>query len=83
MVYIFLFTMINNNLFEQAKLLFKNFYDDPTVFEETMISLKDFCRQISSGGTPSRDNMEYWNSNDYNWLKNGEIKNNIIFDTEE
>lgn len=75
--------MINNNLFEQAKLLFKNFYDDSTVFEESMISLKDFCNQISSGGTPSRDNSEYWNSNDYNWLKNGEIKNNIIFDTEE
>ena len=48
-----------------------------------MISLKDFCNQISSGGTPSRDNAEYWNSYDYNWLKNGEIKNNIIFDTEE
>lgn len=74
---------INNNLFEQAKLLFKNFYDDPTVFDESMITLKDFCKQISSGGTPSRDNAEYWNSNDYNWLKNGEIKNNIIFDTEE
>lgn len=48
-----------------------------------MISLKDFCEQISSGGTPSRDNEEYWSSSDYNWLKNGEIKNNIIFDTEE
>ena len=64
-------------------MLFNNLYNDPAVFEENMISLKEFCKQISSGGTPSREIMEYWNSNDYNWLKNGEIKNNIIFDTEE
>lgn len=83
MCFNFVFSKINNNLFQQAKLLFKNLYNDTSIFSEAMISLKDFCSQISSGGTPSRDNMEYWNSNNYNWLKNGEIKNNIIFDTEE
>lgn len=46
-------------------------------------TVKDFCSDIKSGGTPSRGNMEYWNSNDIPWLKTGEIKNNIISETSE
>ena len=46
-------------------------------------TVKDFCSDMKSGGTPSRINSEYWNSNDVPWLKTGEIKNNIIFSTEE
>jgi type I restriction enzyme S subunit len=47
------------------------------------ITVKDFCIDMKSGGTPSRINSEYWNSNDVPWLKTGEIKNNIILSTEE
>ena len=47
------------------------------------IIVKDFCTDMKSGGTPSRINPEYWNSNDVPWLKTGEIKNNIILSTEE
>lgn len=47
------------------------------------ITVKDFCSDMKSGGTPSRINTEYWNSNDVPWLKTGEIKNNIILSTEE
>jgi type I restriction enzyme S subunit len=47
------------------------------------IAIKDFCVDMKSGGTPSRINYEYWNSNDVPWLKTGEIKNNIILSTEE
>lgn len=47
------------------------------------ITVKDFCVDMKSGGTPSRINHEYWNSNDVPWLKTGEIKNNIILSTEE
>lgn len=47
------------------------------------ITVKDFCVDMKSGGTPSRINPEYWNSNDVPWLKTGEIKNNIILSTEE
>lgn len=46
-------------------------------------TVKDFCKDMKSGGTPSRTNMEYWNSNDVPWLKTGEIKNNIIIETSE
>jgi len=47
------------------------------------ISVKDFCTEMKSGGTPSRDEIEYWNSNDLPWLKTGEIHNNVIIETEE
>ena len=46
-------------------------------------TLREYCKEIKSGGTPSRSNMEYWNSKDYCWLKTGEVHNNVIFDTEE
>ncbi len=46
-------------------------------------TVKGFCVDIKSGGTPSRGNPEYWNSNDVPWLKTGEVKNNIILSTEE
>lgn len=45
--------------------------------------IKDFCLDMKSGGTPSRTNYEYWNKQDIPWLKTGEIKNNIILNTEE
>ena len=46
-------------------------------------TIDEYCKEIKSGGTPSRINKEYWNSFDYRWLKTGEVQNNIIFDTEK
>ena len=48
-----------------------------------MGTIGEFCKEMTSGGTPSRTCSEYWNSKDYRWLKTGEVQNNIIFDTEE
>lgn len=48
-----------------------------------MTTVKDYCAEMKSGGTPSRTEINYWNSNDIPWLKTGEIKNNIIIQTEE
>ncbi|WP_276891192.1 restriction endonuclease subunit S [Helicobacter japonicus] len=36
----------------------------------------------TSGGTPSRKNMEYWNGN-IKWLKSGELNDDYIKDSEE
>lgn len=47
------------------------------------MTVKVFCVDMKSGGTPSRDILEYWDSNDIPWLKTGEISNNIIITTEE
>jgi type I restriction enzyme S subunit len=46
-------------------------------------TIKDFCTDMKSGGTPSRNNIEYWDNNDVPWLKTGEIKSNILINTEE
>lgn len=48
-----------------------------------MTTVKDFCAEMKSGGTPLRTENNYWKSNDIPWLKTGEIKNNIIIQTEE
>lgn len=48
-----------------------------------LIPIKDFCKEMKSGGTPSRIEEEYWNSNDIPWIKTGEISNNILVSAEE
>ena len=43
--------------------------------------IKDVC-QISSGGTPNRNRKEYYNGNIY-WIKTGELKDDVLYSTEE
>lgn len=43
--------------------------------------LKDICK-VTSGGTPSRKNENYYNGN-IPWIKTGEIRWNEIYDSEE
>lgn len=45
--------------------------------------IEHFCKEMKSGGTPSRSSNDYWDKKDYPWLKSGEVHNNIVFDTEE
>ena len=73
---------INDNLFEQGKTLLRHLYDNAELFGE-ITNLDSYCSNVVSGGTPSRTVDQFWNSNDVAWLKNGEIKNNIILSTEE
>ena len=48
-----------------------------------LTTVKDYCAEMRSGGTPSRTENRYWSSNDVPWLKTGEIKNNILIKAEE
>lgn len=48
-----------------------------------VISIKNFCKEMKSGGTPSRDEITYWNSKDIPWLKTGEICNKVLISSEE
>lgn len=48
-----------------------------------IVPIKVFCEEMKNGATPSRDNLEYWNSNDIPWIKTGEVSNNILLDAEE
>ena len=46
-------------------------------------SIKDYCSNMSSGSTPSRDKTEYWKDGTIPWLKSGEVHNSCIFEVEE
>ena len=48
-----------------------------------MGTIGEFCKEMKSGGTPSRNLNEYWDKKDYPWLKTGEVQNNVIIDVEE
>jgi type I restriction enzyme S subunit len=39
--------------------------------------------EVKTGGTPSRNNEEYWQNGTLPWVKTTEIKENIIYETEE
>lgn len=51
--------------------------------EWEVVSIKQFCKEMKNGATPSRDITEYWNSKDIPWIKTGEVSNNILLDAEE
>ena len=46
-------------------------------------TLGEFCKEMKSGGTPSRTHFEYWNKREYPWLKSGEVHNNVVTCVEE
>ena len=48
-----------------------------------VITIKELCKEMKSGGTPSRDNLNYWNDKDIPWLKTGEICNKVLIEAEE
>ena len=53
----------------------------PVGWENT--TLGKVCLLISSGGTPSRNNPNFWNDKDYAWIKTKELQDNFVFDVEE
>lgn len=67
---------------ETAQAIYKEWFEK---YSDTCnwTTVKEYCLDMKSGGTPSRTEVKYWNMNDIPWLKTGEIKNNIIIQTEE
>ena len=87
-------TRISNNkqtiakLEEAAQALYRKMFVDDVDVENLpegwrMGTIKEFCKEMKSGGTPSRTNNSYWDSNDIPWLKSGEVHNNVIWNTED
>lgn len=73
---------------ETAQTLYRKMFVDGIDKENLpegwrMGTIEEFCKDMVSGGTPSRTHSEYWDSKDYRWLKTGEVQNNIVLDTEE
>ena len=46
------------------------------------ITIREFCDQITSGGTPSKNIDEYWIKGTIPWLKTGDVQNNVILSTD-
>jgi len=45
--------------------------------------VSSFCKKVTSGGTPSRKNEDYWNNGTILWLKTKELFDSNIYRTEE
>lgn len=89
---------INANLEAQAQSIFKSWFVDFEPFRDDEFvdselgpipkgwrvgTVADFALDMKNGGTPSRNNEEYWNSRDIPWIKTGEILNHPIVECEE
>ena len=77
-----------SKLEETAQTLYRKMFVDGIDKENLpdgwrMGTTQDFCMEMKSGGTPSRNHNEYWDKHDYPWLKSGEVHNNIIINVEE
>lgn len=73
---------------ETAQALYRKMFVDNIDKENLpdgwrMGTIGDFCKEIKSGGTPSRSHNEFWDKKDYPWLKTGEVQNNVVLETEE
>ena len=76
------------NLEETAQALYRKMFVDGVDKENLPEgwrkgTIGEFCKEMKSGGTPSRTCTEYWDKKDYPWLKSGEIHNNIVVNVGE
>ena len=46
-------------------------------------TISDLCQSISSGGTPSRKNDDYWRDGTIEWFKSGELGDSFVMESEE
>ena len=67
---------------ETAQAIYREWFEKHSE-SWTWTTVKDFCIDMKSGGTPSRTDNSFWNNNDIPWIKTGEIKNNILIQAEE
>ena len=73
---------------ETAQALYRKMFVDGIDKENLpegwrMGMIGEYCKEMKSGGTPSRSHNEFWDDKDYPWLKSGELHNNIIISVEE
>ncbi len=73
---------------ETAQALYRKMFVDGIDKENLpegwrMGMIGEYCKEMKSGGTPSRSHNEFWDDKDYPWLKSGEVHNNIIISVEE
>lgn len=47
------------------------------------MTIKDICKRIQSGSTPSRKHAGFWDKGRYRWFKTAELQDCYLFDSEE
>ena len=71
---------IGHTKFKKVSWLFGKEIEIPEEWEYDRI--EHFCNKITSGGTPNRDNSDYYGGQ-ITWIKSGELKNNFLSKSEE
>jgi len=71
------------NLDALAQSLFYDYFGDPITNPKgwEMKKISDNF-ETGSGGTPSKSNMEYWNSDDIPWIGSNMCQNKILYETD-
>lgn len=69
---------INDNLEQQAQALFAEIFESDYTFAQ-LGAVIETC----SGGTPSRNNLDYYIDGTICWVKSKELNRSFLFDTEE
>lgn len=72
----------NKTLEAMAETLFRQWFVEETQEDLEEISLGDAV-ETTSGGTPSRSKMEYYEAGSINWVKSKELSGGFILETEE
>ena len=74
----------NNEKIENIKKLNKSYLELNLKFNKDIeIKTLGEIASINIGGTPKRDNLEYYNNGTNLWVSIRELNNNIIYDTKE
>lgn len=73
---------------DSAKILFKKLIIDDISLDNlpvgwSLSTISEFCKKMTSGGTPNRGIDDYWNGGTIPWIKTGEVQDNIVFQAEE
>jgi restriction endonuclease S subunit len=51
--------------------------------KQSICTIKQYCKSMSTGSTPSRSEIGYWYDGSVPWLKSGEVHNCCIYEVEE
>ncbi len=55
----------------------------PTPDGWNVVAIEDICQNVTSGGTPLRSNQSFYEGGIYSWFKTQELKDSILYESEE
>ena len=74
---------MNSTLESIARAVFRQWFVESEKVEGWEVAkIKDVCEKVENGGTPRRDQPEFWEPATIPWLTSGEVRQDIIISTE-